>query len=456
MKYVCLSILLLMVGSWWACSDDDMAFDVMASNESIRFRAVPGGAMMYYDLPDDRDVFAVLCRYKDCRGQDVLKRAGYGGDSLVLDGFNEAMRGVPVAISLVNRRNEESEAIEMTFDTEASAPYAFFDSAQVVSSWDGFQLMYTAPETVSGMYHVFYIGTNPLTQELDTILVQSMPIQKGGDTVLFAPKQENPVNTVVVRTEDHRGFRVKQGVWPDIEVYHPKKLTADELEFMDVRNLNVRSEQDKLDIPYLFDGDVKGSQRLKGGNGLELYAFLAGPWAVNAPFIIDLKGDEIPAKVRIYAQLGNQLSYPTYNIYAGLRGETGEIWLGRYNTKIPCDVSIYGGNSADPDAGDWVELGHFEQEPDVVNSYMTTNQPALEEDCWATRCIYNTFYNYEIATIDDAEPAYLEIIFPAQPVTYKYLKLVVNDLFDNYTGMGDMNYSQYFTMQELEVYVKED
>ena len=44
----------------WACTDDDAAFGVMASQEGIRFEAVPGGAMMYYDLPDDRDVFAVL------------------------------------------------------------------------------------------------------------------------------------------------------------------------------------------------------------------------------------------------------------------------------------------------------------------------------------------------------------------------------------------------------------
>lgn len=440
----------------WACTDDDAAFGVMASQEGIRFEAVPGGAMMYYDLPDDRDVFAVLCRYKDCRGQDVLKRAGYGGDSLVLDGFNEATTGVPVSISLVNRRNEESEAIEMTFDTEASAPYAFFDSAQVVSSWDGFQLMYTAPETVSGMYHVFYIGTNPLTQELDTILVQSMPIQKGGDTILFAPQQENPVNTVVIRTEDHRGFRVKQGVWPGIEVYHPKKLTGEELEFMDVRNLNVKSEEDKLDIPYLFDGDLKGEQRLKGGDGTDLYAFLAGPWAVDAPFIIDLKGDQVPAKVRIYAQLGNNLSYPSYNYYTGLRGETGRIWLARYDTRIPCEVTIYGGNSADPDAGDWVELGHFEQEPGIARAYMVNSQTAPEEECWATRCIFSTKYSYDMASIDEAEPAYLEVIFPAQPTTYKYLKLVVNDLFDNYTNAGDMNSAQYLTMQELEVYVKEN
>ena len=50
----------------------------------------------------------------------------------------------------------------------------------------------------------------------------------------------------------------------------------------------------------------------------------------------------------------------------------------------------------------------------------------------------------------------MELVFPAQPTTYKYLKLVINDTFDSYTGAGDPNTAQYVTMQELEIYVKED
>lgn len=341
----------------------------------------------------------------------------------------------------------------MTFNTEASAPYAFFDSLRVVSSWDGFQLMYTAPEVVSGMYHVFYIGTNPMTQLPDTILVESAPIVKGGDTVLFALQQDRPMNTVVVRTEDHRGFRVKQGVWQDVETYYTAKVDSSELKFIDVRGLNVRSEKDKLDIKYLFDGDVKGQQRMQGGVGTELYSFLAGPWAVGAPFIVDLKKDVVPAKVRIYAQLENSLIYPRYNQATGeLTGETGNIWLNRYDTKIPCDVTVYGGNSVDPNSEDWVELGHFEQDPGIAYTYFHSSQDAPEEDCWAIRCI--DYDAYDITGLLEAEPAYMEIIFPAHPTRYRYLKLVVNDLFDNYTGTGDMNNARYVTMEELEIYVK--
>lgn len=55
-----------------------------------------------------------------------------------------------------------------------------------------------------------------------------------------------------------------------------------------------------------------------------------------------------------------------------------------------------------------------------------------------------------------ADPAYLEILFPATPERYRYLKFIVHDTFDyRYPGLSP-NIDNYFTIQELEVYVKKD
>lgn len=457
MKYFYYCLLVIFLGCYWACSEDKVTFDVMASEEEIRFDARPGGAMMYYSLPGDRDVFAMICRYTDCRGQEILKRAGYGSDSLMLDGFNEAEKGVPVSLSLVDRNGNESEAIQMTFDTEESAPYAFFNNATVESGWDGFQLRYTAPDEVSGMYHVFYVGTNPLTGEPDTIPLKSEAIVAGGDTILFALQQERPENTVVIRTEDHRGFRVKQEVWQGIEVFHPEKLGASQLDFIDPRNLVFPSASDKCGIEYLFDGDLKGEQRMMGGQQYELYTFVAGPQAVGAPFIIDMQSEYVPAKVRIYCMLRNRLQFPGIDYWTKEpNSETGEIWQSKYDTKIPCEVTVYGGDSEDPD-GEWVELGHFEEDHAAAyNSYNSTERRVSEDICWAARCIDAKLMVSSYEELEAADPAYLELVFPVLPAKYRYLKLVVNDLFDNYLGTaaGDQNYAGYVTMHELEIYVK--
>ena len=143
---------------------------------------------MKYYLPRNADIFGVRVRYKDVRGEEVLKDGSYLSDSLILLGFNEKQKNVPAEVSFFNNNMEESEPMQVFFDTEDSAPTAFFDNLVVNSFWGGFSLVYTSPETVSGMAHIFYIGTNPLNQQLDTILVMSTPIVEHGDTLNFVLK----------------------------------------------------------------------------------------------------------------------------------------------------------------------------------------------------------------------------------------------------------------------------
>ena len=161
---------------------------------------------MHYTLPNNRDIFAMNVRYKDWQGNNVLKTCGYSGDSLLLDGFTRGQE-VAVNLSFVNHRNEESASLEYSFETLDSAPWAFFDDLEVSSSWNGFQVIYKSPTVVTGMAHIFYLGINPVTQKEDTILVNSFPLLQGGDTLNFILQQENLKNTVIVRTEDFKGYR---------------------------------------------------------------------------------------------------------------------------------------------------------------------------------------------------------------------------------------------------------
>ncbi|MFR5657511.1 MAG: DUF4959 domain-containing protein [Butyricimonas faecihominis] len=156
-------ILLFMFGVF-ACSDDKSVFNVDVPESAFLFKARPGGAVMHYKLPDDSDIFSLNVRYVNAQGKDVLKVGSYVGDSLLVDGFNEARQNVPARITFVNNQRVESAPLDVMFDTEDSAPYAFFKEVQVSPSWE-VSAMYNTPEIVTGMVHVFYLGTNPLTQQ---------------------------------------------------------------------------------------------------------------------------------------------------------------------------------------------------------------------------------------------------------------------------------------------------
>lgn len=447
MKYTL--FLFLVIWGITACQDEkDGAFDFTISKESFRFKAIPGGAVMYYQLPDDENIFALNVRYVDAQGVACLKVGGYGSDSLIIDGFNAAEEAVPVQISFVNERNEESHAIEMKFATQESAAYAFFNKAEVYPYWEGFQVIYEAPEQVSGMAHVFYLGTNPLTQEPDTVLLKSFPITEGRDTLICELEQKRDVNTVIIRTEDFRGYRVRQKIWENVEAYQVEKMELTENDFIDVENLSLEYNEDKSGIKYLFDGDTKGYQRLQTRQNASVYTFVAGPGAVGAPFLIDLQQERLPASLRIYGMLKIKgLAYTDFDDNTGLpESPLAIVWQGSVVSKMPCAVSVYGGNDKDGDITKWTKLGSFYQEPTTPLN-----------NRW---CAKGSSYGFAIDLVEDldaATPDYIEIQFPATSETYRYLKLVIDDTFDIINlALEAPNPAGYITMHELEVYVKKD
>lgn len=148
-------LILLFIFGLFACEDNDSYFDASIPQENVRFKAIPGGAVMHYTLPENTDIFAVKAEYEDYKGKKMIKIASYAYDSLVLDGFNEARNNVPVRVSLLNQSNEASKAMEFTFNTQDSGPVAFFNDIEVLPYWDGFQVKYKVPGAATGLCNVF-------------------------------------------------------------------------------------------------------------------------------------------------------------------------------------------------------------------------------------------------------------------------------------------------------------
>ena len=432
-------IILLTWCVFQGCAKDDITvFEVAMPHEGLSFKAITGGAIMYYHLPEGKDVMSIRVRYQDALGQKMIRTGSYACDSLVLPGFNEARQGVPAKVTLCDRNNVESIPLEVTFDTKDSGPVAFFETVEVKPNWNGFMIMYDAPAQANGIAHVLYTGENPLTGEPDTLLINSFPITEGADTLLYVLKQEKLVNNIVIRTEDFRGYMVKQQVWEGVEAYTSVKYDPSKLVFEGLGDLSNERLDYSLGYKYLFDGDLKGETCFNAPS-TEIKTYFAGPGAVGTPlFILDLQQEKMIASVRVYAMLYFERNWPDYSMTP-----YGRLFAyGRhFGVFYPSCITVEASN----DKKTWKKIGTYREAQAFSKSswaYFTEEAPLRTEEALLA-----------------AEPKYISVDIPASSDTYRYLRLIVDELFDlhPFTPYADhYNPSQYVMMQELEVYVNKE
>lgn len=438
MKHILLISLLIL--GFWSCQDDDSSFGVTIPQENLSFRPIAGGAIMHYKLPQDKDILSIRVRYQDALGQNVLCSGSYACDSLLLLGFNEAQQDVRAFVSLCSRDDVESDPMEVSFDTKDSGPVAFFEQLEVKPSWNGFMLTFDVPEQANGMAHVFYIGENPLTHEPDTLLMSSFVITAGADTLTFSLKQSGPTNDVVVRTEDFRGYMVKQKIWEKVEAYNTGKLDFSEFDFEDPEKLSLEDPDYCLGHKYLFDGDVTGESCYRADKKT-LNTYAAGPGCPGRTMcILDMREKKMVAAVRLYTMMQVNRSWPTSSdkYYRVFRS-------GYYlSDMLPCNITIFASN----DKATWKKVGSFEQFREIGGDAR-----------WYKNAFNIDNYNKSQQEIKDSDPYYVEISFPATGESYRYLKININELYKyeyDYMSSSYANNDQYMTLHELEIYTNKD
>ncbi len=452
---ICLAILTLA-----ACKDTENTFQPAIGSEAFSFTPIAGGAVMHYTLPADKELIGLNVRYKDFSGKEILRSASSLSDSLELPGFNKAEENIPAAVRLVKKNGEESDPIAVNFSTNESAPYAFFNNVKVSSGWNGFSVTTDNPKNATGMAHVFYLGKNPLTGEPDTVLIKSFNLTEGKDTMKFEVQQKSPKNTIVIRTEDFRGYMVREEVYPDILSYNTGKLDPSNFDFF--CDKSIEDPDYMIGKEYLFDGDLKGIKYFDDNKNDHIRTFMAGPYAIGAPMYIDMRKNMITASVNISAMsfVYRFLSLPKSLDKIFMNGRT-------LVDKLPCDVDVYAakddnGTAADWDSKNWVKVASYSQDPEIEQ---TKRWCAESYGCYPNG-IYNSSHIY--TNKDDAEaakPITMNLSFECdgQEDGYRYLKIVVNKTFvpsdDEEKELAfdkGSNVAKYITFNELEVYTKKD
>lgn len=448
-------LILLLIYGLFACQDEKMGdFDVPVEfKKPLEFSPMPGGAVMKYYLPDNKDIFGIRVRYTDAWGESLIKDGSYLNDTLLLSGFTEARTGVSARISFFNNQMEESESIDVTFDTEKSATVAVFDSLNVKPFWGGFGVSYRSPKTVSGTIHVFYLGTNPLTHEPDSILMASIPIAEGGDTLNFVLQQDVNAVDVIVRTDDHRGKRVKQELFAELPCLVMDTLTPADFDFKFAGTIQ-ENEDYRVGVKYLFDGDKKGIERRKfllDGDEYKYSTFIAGPKAFNKRFIIDFREAKTPASVNLYAFLYYGSKYPmTMNANYP---HAYTWWSGKYNTRLPSNIQLYGTNE-DPEKVDLAQCA-------LLSAFDYPSAYSYFRKSWAaytdvvTGMGNKNYVKLPDNEVEAADPIVLEMLCDYTGVKYRYLIFVIGDTFNSDRfGNYEDNPNEYITFNELEVCVR--
>ena len=453
----------LMACALWSCSDDDEAFDSGLTPSAFRFKPITGGAIMYYQLPDDPEVTGLYVRYNDAFGLPVTRSGSTANDSLILTGFNDAVSNVPAEVFVQRRNRSESTPIPVSFSTEDSGPVAFLKSVQVLSNWEGFTLMYSTPEYAEGLVNVFYLGKDPQTGGPDTLLISSFTLDEASfdETISFKVKQQVLKPTVVIRTEDFRGNRIAEKCFDGVEFVEQAMMPPSQFDFYCAVAMEEDHEYSDGDFwnfthigpGQLFDGDCLGTKAIEN-HGLN--TFVAGPNACGPdpfPMYLDCRQNRIIAGVRLYNALYTDYTQQDYQ------------WNGSWGHAVmmPCDVTLY----AAYDDGDttpleeknmenlkWKRVSSFYQDPDLANAAR-----------WCPWTFPNAGWNSGFTTVQDMEahgPEYMEMVVSAagQGEGYRYLKIVVNNTFNAAGDRWDVdmcnNDAHMITFCELEVYTKKD
>lgn len=452
---------ILAVSYLGACdNNEDIRFEVPTEFREIKFEPIPGGALMRYYLPNEKDIYGVQVRYVNAWGEEIVKNGTYLSDSLVLDGFTEEQMAVPAQLTFINRDMVESEPLNVTFATEKSATVAVFDSLKVNAYWGGFNVIYDAPYLATGMIHIFYIGINPMTHESDSILLTSIPITEGGDTLNFVLQQQMDSVDVVIRTDSYSGKFVKQRVVEGLPCLTMDTLPATDFNFQFTGNI-IENEEFEFGQKYLLDGKKNGINyytNRKNGDVYKYATFMAGPnavWHNDSPeenrFIVDLGKPQVPAAVNLYAYLYYKTDYPFRSTDPPF---LAEVWDGNYPSRLPSKISLYGTNENPQTVSlnSCVKLYSLNAGEKINESWaaLTDFSYTNNIDIWGWTDSWITRSKEEI---EMADPVVLNMLCNYTGEKFRYLIFVIEATFEGGRTMG-ANIREYITIDELEVCVK--
>lgn len=145
MKKYLYFILFFVIGIW-ACSEDThkpITKDDVAPGQvsDVTVKNLPGGALLQYSIPDDRDLLYVKADYKLSNGKAMSVKASVYSDSLKLVGFGDTSE-YKVSLTCVDRSENESEVTEVIIKPLKAPIEHIFESLNMRATFGGINLLW--------------------------------------------------------------------------------------------------------------------------------------------------------------------------------------------------------------------------------------------------------------------------------------------------------------------------
>lgn len=105
---------------------------------------VSGGAILSYELPDDRDLLYVQANYTLDTGEEMVVKSSMYGTQITVDGFAEAAPR-KVTLYAVDRSHNLSTPVEFTVNPAQSAIYDVENTLRLIPTFGGMQINWENP-----------------------------------------------------------------------------------------------------------------------------------------------------------------------------------------------------------------------------------------------------------------------------------------------------------------------
>lgn len=399
--------------------ESDNYFDAMVDAESLSFRAVQGGAIMTYTMPESKSIYGINVNYTSTTGEKMTVAGTYGSTELSIKGFIEGEDMVPATVRYVSRDNRLSKPINVTFSTLPAGAVSIFDNIKVAPYWGGFSVTFDAPENVDGLINIGYMGINPSTGKPGVILKETRVISAGENKLLYnniVYKQENI--KAVIWTEDIFQNEAKRAEY-DIMPKMTKRVDPSKLSYS---GESYEYTFCKFSKDYLFDGDTNGVNSFQNKNGA--YFFITyKDIGLKPEGIIDLGEAQTIAYFRYYAPLNNSLRSSAY-----IRITDGAF---------PNHFKLFASNNINASAEEWVEVGEY-------NQSKTQN----DQFWWCFPQFDPSMEYKDVETLAAAPPCYVDVNFEVSETKYRYLKIQFLNTFK------DTSPDRRAQCSEMEVFVE--
>lgn len=301
---------------------------------------VSGGAILSYELPDDRDLLYVQANYTLDTGEKMVVKSSMYGTQITVDGFAEAAPR-KVTLYAVDRSHNLSTPVEFTVNPAQSAIYDVENTLRLIPTFGGMQINWENP---TGGNVVIMVSENIMDgSDVQQNVANYYSSSKQGEA--FVRGYEAKPHTFYVQVKDRWGNQteVKSTTLTPLyeEFIAPKDETTQYFKrWNDDPDIPYRQYNTNYVIEKLWDGVT-----MYGTSGSNFYHTPAG----------------FPFPVCFTFDMGRTFRLSRFKLYQ--RGTAD--WV--YNHGNPRIFKVWGSpddkarvNPVNPDEHPWTLLGEYE------------------------------------------------------------------------------------------------